>query len=68
MEIEIDNIATSKQMINICRANADGTLTVVATKKLFVTYDLSENTTTCNYKGVIYNVDGDIYMQYIIVP
>lgn len=63
----IDNVFTGKRTITLCRANADGTLTVLGSKKLAVTSDIANGALGATYQGKAYDVAGDIYMSYIVI-
>lgn len=67
MEITIDGIETKKELVNICRQHLNGTLEVIDKKKMNVTYDFSNGTTTCTFNRKSYAVSGSIYMLYIVV-
>ena len=53
--------------INVCKRNADETLTVISTKKLLIELDLETMKLSTHYVGRRYQVEGTFDFQYIVV-
>ncbi len=65
--IDIEPVFSTKRTVKLCRANADGTLTVIGSANVTITTDMTNNTQTATYKRKTYTVHGSIYITYIVI-